>query len=86
MGLGSVFNAPAKDRTIEIDVVGMTCNHCVAHVKEELEKIEGIKNIEVILGDTSKVTVLTDIEQDDDKLRKAVTDAGYEVTDIRRDA
>lgn len=87
MGLSSVFDNYANDRTIEVDVEGMTCQHCVAHVKEALEGIDGIKNIEVILnpGGLSRVTLVSDIEQDFDKIRQTVADASYTVTDIRRD-
>ncbi|MDO5746628.1 MAG: heavy metal-associated domain-containing protein [Actinomycetaceae bacterium] len=88
MGLGSIFRTKAKDRSIELDVTGMTCEHCVKHVREALSKINGIKNVEVILDSqgTSRVTVYTDFEQEDAVLRNAVEEAGYTVTGIRRDA
>lgn len=87
MGLASVFSTEPKDRTIEIDVTGMTCEKCVKHVVEALEHVEGVKNISVLLnsGKTSRVTILTDIEQDNDHLKELVEKAGYQVTDIRRD-
>lgn len=75
------------DRTVELYVTGMTCGHCVASVTEELQEIPGVKNVEVILAKEtpSKVTVLSDIALDDDALRDAVSEAGYELVDIRRD-
>ena len=61
----------AIDRTVELSVVGLTCGHCV----------------DVILrsGETSTATVVTDIELDDNALRDAVEEAGYELTTITRD-
>lgn len=75
------------DRTIELAVNGMTCGHCVASVTEELEAVDGVKHVDVILesGGTSKVTVFTDTGVDDDALREAVAEAGFELVGITRD-
>lgn len=76
------------DRTVELYVSDMTCGHCVASVKEELSEIDGVKNVEVILktGGLSKVTVLSDVMIDDDALRDAIVEAGFEIEEIRRDS
>jgi copper chaperone CopZ len=34
---------------VEIEVAGMSCNHCVQSVKNALEKIAGVKQVEVNL-------------------------------------
>lgn len=75
------------DRTVELYVDGMTCGHCVSSVKEELSEIPGVKNIEVILttGGTSKVTVVSDVNLDDEALRDAIAEAGFELKEIKRD-
>lgn len=76
------------DRTIEIDVVGMTCKHCVQHVTAELATLSAVKNVDIILDSTgtSRVTVVTDTEIPDQALREAIDEAGYDVTEIRRSA
>lgn len=75
------------DRSIELAVNGMTCDHCVKSVTEELEEVRGVTNVEVILnsGATSKVTVFTSKGVDDDALREAITEAGFELVSISRD-
>ena len=75
------------DRTVELYVDGMTCGHCVSSVKEEISEIPGVKNIEVILssGGTSRVTVVSDINLDDEALRDAIAEAGFELKEIKRD-
>ena len=75
------------DRTTELFIDGMTCSHCVASVREEISEIDGVKNVEVILDKegTSKATVVSDVVLNDDALRDAVTEAGYELKDIKRD-
>lgn len=75
------------DRTVELSINGMTCGHCVASVTEELSEVPGVLNVEVILnsGATSKATVVTNTELDDNALRDAVSEAGFELVGITRD-
>ena len=75
------------DRTVELAINGMTCGHCVASVTEELSEVPGVLNVEVILnsGATSKATVVTNTELDDNALRDAVSEAGFELVGIARD-
>ena len=75
------------DRTAELSINGMTCGHCVASVTEELSEVPGVLNVEVILnsGATSKATVVTNTELDDNALRDAVSEAGFELVGIARD-
>ena len=75
------------DRTVELSINGMTCGHCVASVTEELSEVPGVLNVEVILnsGATSKASVVTNTELDDNALRDAVSEAGFELVGIARD-
>ena len=75
------------DRTVELSINGMTCGHCVASVTEELSEVPGVLNVEVILnsGATSKATVVTNTELDDNALRDAVSEAGFELVGIARE-
>lgn len=36
-----------------IKIEGMMCQHCVAHVKEALEGIKGVKSVNVSLNDNN---------------------------------
>ena len=62
-------------------VEGMTCEHCVMSVTEELSEVAGVAGVAVRLvpGGASEVTVTTTAPVADDALRAAVTEAGYEV-------
>ncbi|MGI6221591.1 MAG: metal-transporting ATPase, partial [Coriobacteriales bacterium] len=60
-----------------INVEGMMCQHCVAHVKKALEGIEGVESAEVSLDDKNAVVKLA-ADVADDALVAAVVDAGYE--------
>ena len=75
------------DRTVELSINGMTCGHCVASVTEELKEVPGVLDVEVILnsGATSKATVVTNTELDDNALRDAVSEAVFDLVGITRD-
>jgi copper chaperone len=59
------------------NVSGMTCGHCVLSVKEEVSEVEGVDSVEVELA--SGLVTVTGESFDDDAVRAAVTDAGYQV-------
>lgn len=64
-----------------LNIEGMSCNHCVMHVKNALMDIEGVKGCVVSL---SSNTAEVDLEKDmdDELLVNAVEDAGYTVSTI----
>ena len=64
--------------TATYTVTGMTCEHCVNSVKEEVSKIDGVTGVDVELA-TGKVTVSSDEPVPDDAFRAAIDEAGYEV-------
>lgn len=59
-------------------VKGMTCEHCVKSVTEEVSEIPGVTGVDVDLP-SGRVTVASDQPVDDGAVRAAVTEAGYEV-------
>ncbi|WP_123053616.1 cation transporter [Clostridium sp. JN-1] len=64
-----------------IIVDGMSCGHCVNHVKNALEEINGVTNVSVDLASkTAVVEANSDVKDGDIKF--AVEDAGYEVVSI----
>lgn len=64
-----------------LNIEGMMCNHCVAHVKKALESVDGVSSVNVSL-ENNNATVTLAHPVDDATLAKAVTDEGYEVTSI----
>ena len=56
-------------------VEGMSCGHCEAAVREEVEKVSGVEAVEVDLA-SKRVVVRGDFQDAD--VRAAVDEAGYE--------
>jgi copper chaperone len=64
----------------KILIEGMSCEHCVAHVKEALENLDKVTSVEVSLEDKC-ATVET--ENSDDELKNAIEEEGYDVVNIQ---
>ncbi|HEY8364001.1 MAG TPA: cation transporter [Haloplasmataceae bacterium] len=64
-----------------LHIEGMSCKHCVKHVTNALEDVEGVNSVEVSL---EKKLANVDISSNvtDEDLVNAVVDAGYEVIKI----
>lgn len=68
----------AMKKTVAIK--GMMCDHCVMHVRKALEAVDGVDSVSVSLKDgNAEVTLNKDV--DNEALKKAVADAGYEPVD-----
>ena len=63
-------------RKVELKVEGMMCMHCVAHVREALEAVPGVRNVEVSLDEGTAV-LEAGMLASDEKLVAAVEAAGY---------
>ena len=65
---------PVNER--QYTVQGMTCDHCVLSVTEEVSEVPGVEGVDVELE--SGRMVVRGAEVDDEAVRRAVSDAGYE--------
>ena len=65
----------------ELMIEGMMCQNCVKHVTHALDGIPGTSHVQVSLED-KKATVEVPESVTDETLKAAVTEAGYEVTEI----
>ena len=70
---------PDMKKTKKLNVEGMMCDHCVAHVTEALEGVEGVSHVKVSLK-KGEATLKAEPTVTDDALVQAVKDAGYDAT------
>ena len=59
-------------------VTGMTCDHCVRAVSQEIGRLAGVTAVDVDLP-TGRVTVRSAAHLDDAAVAAAVDEAGYEL-------
>lgn len=59
-------------------VAGMTCEHCVSSVREEVGQVSGVTAVDVDLS-TGRLEVTSETPVAVDAVRAAVEEAGYTV-------
>lgn len=64
----------------KIIIEGMSCMHCVNHVKNALIEIDGVKDAEVNLKEKYALAYGDNISNDE--IKGEIEDAGYEVISI----
>ena len=65
----------------KLGIEGMMCNHCKAHVEKALSALDGVTSAAAdVEGKCAVVTLSHDVT--DESLKKAVEDAGYQVTSV----
>ncbi|MCR4874381.1 MAG: heavy metal translocating P-type ATPase [Clostridia bacterium] len=71
------------ENIIKLNIEGMMCMHCEAHMRDALAKLDGVEVIEVShINKLAKVKVSKEIS--DDTFKKVVEDTGYNLVNIER--
>ncbi|MGI8664969.1 MAG: heavy-metal-associated domain-containing protein [Jatrophihabitans sp.] len=70
--------------TTVLKVTGMTCEHCVRAVTDEVGALAGVRNVatQLVAGGISTVTVTSELAPDPQAVRAALDEAGdYRLAD-----
>ncbi|MEV6791503.1 cation transporter [Streptomyces sp. NPDC051320] len=65
--------------TTVYQVTGMTCGHCEGAVAGEIGELPGVSSVQAVAA-TGQVTVASAAPLDEQAVRAAVDEAGYELT------
>jgi copper chaperone CopZ len=68
---------------VRVTISGMSCSNCVRHVREALAALAGVTRVAVRL-DPGEATIEATVGPEDDAIRAAVAEAGYDVVAIAR--
>ena len=63
----------------KILIEGMKCEHCVGHVKNALEGLDGVTSVEVNLENNYAIVEATNSNEE---LKEAIEEEGYDVVKI----
>ncbi|NVM95926.1 heavy-metal-associated domain-containing protein [Arthrobacter wenxiniae] len=65
--------------TTTVNVAGMSCEHCINSVTEEISGLKGVEVVAVDLnaGGISEVTITSTLTLDPAEIGEAVAEAGY---------
>ena len=64
--------------TTVYQVTGMTCGHCEGSVSGEISGLAGVTSVKAVAS-TGEVTVVSAAPLDEEAVRAAVDEAGYEL-------
>ena len=63
-----------------LTISGMSCEHCINYVTKVLNELEGINVIDITL---EGALIETNYSIAEDKIKEAIDEAGYELTEIK---
>ena len=72
----SIFAAD-KNKSVTLNISGMTCESCANTVEKALKKVDGVKEAKVNLSEKTATVVLASTKATTASLIKAVSDAGF---------
>ncbi len=66
----------------KIYIEGMSCEHCTNHVRSALADLEGMHAVKDV--NLSGKFAVVDCSTDDETIKNAISDEGYQVTKIEK--
>ncbi|WP_426569910.1 heavy-metal-associated domain-containing protein [Streptomyces canus] len=76
--MNDLQNTGPGDVTTVYKVSGMTCGHCEGAVSQEISALDGVTGVTAVAR-TGEVTVTSAAPLDEEAVRAAVDEAGYEL-------
>ena len=77
-GSGATVDIQDAGVTTDYKVTGMTCGHCESSVSKEISALDGVTAVTAV-AKTGVVTVISTAPLDEEAVRAAVDEAGYEL-------
>ena len=68
---------------IKMKIDGMHCDMCAANLQRELKLVDGVKKADVSFAEKRATVVYDEKKADIDRLKEAVTAAGYQTAGIQ---
>jgi len=81
-GLGTVFSAYAADQTVTMDIEKMTCALCPLTVSKAMERVNGVKDVDVDFDSKKAVVTFDDSKTTAADVAQASTEVGYPATPL----
>jgi copper chaperone len=68
-----------SQKTVSLNVHGMSCNHCVNAIESSLKEVDGIEAVTVDLKGNKVTVSYNEGVVNLDKVKETIEDAGYDV-------
>jgi copper chaperone CopZ len=81
----TAVGSTAAPGSLALHVKGMGCPLCATNVRKSLERVPGVESVNIDLGaGVVKVSVKANQTPEESSIRKAVADAGFELSKVER--
>ncbi|WP_413810464.1 heavy-metal-associated domain-containing protein [Streptomyces sp. OE57] len=77
-GSGTTADVQSAGVTTVYQVSGMTCGHCEGAISHEISALDGVTAVKAVAA-SGEVTVTSSAPLDEEAVRAAVDEAGYEL-------
>ena len=67
----------AQNKTVIIEVEGMTCDGCASHIDETLKKLKGVISAKASYKDKNVIVVYNPNQTTLEKIKKVINEIGY---------
>lgn len=68
-----------SNKTVVLNVDGMSCGHCKASVEKAVSALEGVSSVDVDLAGKKATITFNPEKVNEDAFKKAITGAGFQV-------
>ena len=65
---------------VTLQVQGMSCNHCVQAVEENVGNINGVQSVHVLLEEGKVDVTFDEAKTNVDEIKQTIVEQGYDVT------
>ncbi len=65
---------------VTLQVQGMSCNHCVQAVEENVGNINGVQSVHVLLEEGKVDVTFDEAKTNVDEIKQTIEEQGYDVT------
>jgi len=79
-GAPTVLAQAASIKTVNLNIEGMECGSCAASVKSALQKLDGVKEIDITFEKKGGTVEFDPAKVDEKKIVETVNKAGFEAT------
>lgn len=82
--LTNVFSL-AAEKTVEISLPTIQCGSCIRTIEKALDKLDGIKNIDIDVENKKATVTYDDLKTDLSKIEDGISGAGYDANNKKAD-
>ena len=78
-----VTQVVGKEKSVEIQCSGMTCEGCKSSIEKKVKRVDGIKQVNADFKTNKVIATFDDGKTNIDAIKNAIVSAGYKVESVK---